>query len=244
MKKKSSTPCRHRDFTLIELLVVIAIIAILAAMLLPALSQAREKARSISCVNNLKQLALGAIMYAGDNQEFLPGVDMRAGTGTPSYFSSPIASGAPSSFNYHSSYGYWNSWPGYVYNYVSSADVFRCPSTTYTCYGIAYGMPYGCAASSAGIIFQYPRKEGTIKNPARCLMISEKGAGGGHMYILQNQYYCMRDDHSNGGNIAFADGHVAWSRFELGNIGHGWTAANASYGLAHPPWDLFGNWND
>jgi prepilin-type processing-associated H-X9-DG protein len=105
-------------------------------------------------------------------------------------------------------------------------------------------MPYGCAASSAGIIFQYPRKEGTIKNPARCLMISEKGAGGGHMYILQNQYYCMRDDHSNGGNIAFADGHVAWSRFELGNIGHGWTAANASYGLAHPPWDLFGNWND
>src|ERR1035441_5093826 len=80
VNKKLST---RTAFTLIELLVVIAIIAILAAMLLPALSKAKQKATQAACLNNVKQLALAWIMYSDDNNDLLVNLSTYTGSTAP-----------------------------------------------------------------------------------------------------------------------------------------------------------------
>jgi prepilin-type N-terminal cleavage/methylation domain-containing protein/prepilin-type processing-associated H-X9-DG protein len=104
---------KGRGFTLIELLVVIAIIAILAAILFPVFAQAREKARSSSCVSNLKQVGTAWIMYAQDYDETFP-------------FAQPGANNQCAIFKFRSSYGAWIG--NLLIPYTKNTNIFQCPS--------------------------------------------------------------------------------------------------------------------
>ena len=100
----------RQGFTLIELLVVIAIIALLASMLLPALSKAKGKAQQVYCLNNMKQLAQGTHLYSGDNAEWLPPMQARIGS-------------------------YETSWRSYLYRYEGeNPHVYDCPAEKWEVY--------------------------------------------------------------------------------------------------------------
>src|SRR5215831_4660428 len=110
-------------FTLIELLVVIAIIAILAAILFPVFAQARESARTTSCLSNVRQIGLAVYMYVQDYDEQYPHSDysLPAGSGSPL---NPAASGV---FATRVNHYKWESW---LVPYIKNVQIMQCPSRT------------------------------------------------------------------------------------------------------------------
>jgi prepilin-type N-terminal cleavage/methylation domain-containing protein len=204
-------------FTLIELLVVIAIIAILAALLLPALSAAKQKSWTTSCNSNLHQIGLGMRMFADDNNELYPesGGDIYwdaidPGTGKP-------------------------SWSQQIFSYVGNTNVFNCPGNVQLPITLRGPFNYfnGCNAAyvtvhsfasvkSSAILYASAfvlggDTAGTLNNGAGLHFdpldadkddYSQNCVGGAADPSL-TEYWQI---HSKGQNLMFADGHSQWSK--------------------------------
>ncbi len=196
---------RKAGFTLIELLVVIAIIAILAAILFPVFARAREKARQTSCLNNCKQMGLGALMYSEDYDERI----------IPAYTSTAAYNVIPHKTQCR--------WPDLMYPYVMNTQIFRCPSKPE---GVGFGiLGYGCngwivrAATSKFKLSQ-------VVYPATTVMFADSGwtesyddYGWSNSYNFQysswNASSFVPQRHNGGANFVFCDGHAKWHDMQL-----------------------------
>jgi prepilin-type N-terminal cleavage/methylation domain-containing protein/prepilin-type processing-associated H-X9-DG protein len=224
----SKTDPGRTAFTLIELLVVIAIIAILAAMLLPALSQAKGKALQSSCLNNLKQIGLAAVMYVQDFNDQLPPRLVRGTNGTT--YSTQYAwvgrAGNASPYNYLDA----GTRPlnSYLGRYVTTGEVAvaRCPAEnkkqgSYYEFGTSFPNNVHDSASfnTLGLGDGKSCKMTQIRSPARMVLIGEAGcffpAWNGSFAPREEYRHTKFMDHR--WNMAFADGHAEFMRLPLTN---------------------------
>ena len=231
MKKLSSPRARAAGgFTLIELLVVIAIIAILAAILFPVFATAREKARQISCLSNMKQLGLGFTQYQQDNDELGPNVtDGNPGQNETGGWMYVLSTTTPS----------FDPTKGSIYPYVKSAQVFVCPDDSVgRLSGDSYALN-GCVnyfntanagtkdvTCADGTLCQRSGKSlAAITNSAGTMLLGEEAAIGGatiRTSSTDDAYLNPKTNnrgaggsgmsirHSNGSNILYFDGHAKW----------------------------------
>jgi prepilin-type N-terminal cleavage/methylation domain-containing protein/prepilin-type processing-associated H-X9-DG protein len=207
-------------FTLIELLVVIAIIAILAGMLLPALAQAKEKAKAIRCTSNEKQIVLGYLLYAGDFEDYLPvaGTDDPPGSGwvAPSRWFQEIS---PYISKQENSYE----------DLIARGLVVTCPSAKIEKViptNVVGWQGYGGYGHNYGYLGYTPsdrKKISIITKPVETCMNGDgldpspalQWWNYGYLYppsVMTNYPYVR---HGKGGNYAWADGHVSMTSWQV-----------------------------
>jgi len=212
---------RKKNFTLIELLIVIAIIAILAAMLLPALQKARMKARDLSCLSNLKQLGSCALQYAGDYNDNMPLAWDNAGNARWSdrfILAGYIPHWTPNNLN--NKWLYCPSW--------TPSDEFNAQGGLITP-SYTYGMD---------ITFKTTQKLSMILTSTTCILFADSVVLPSAPAEKLHQWYYLNGDVNHGihlrhssvaANVLFVDGHAAArtrSQIPAINI---WGSANLLY---------------